>query len=965
MAIASWNAKGLNGEEAMRQLRFLIKNNRPEVIFLMETKLTKDKVATMCKQLSYDNGFEVPRIGLGGGGFYGHPAVSNRHMTWELLQHLRIVAHGPWLVMGDFNEVLSQADKNGGGLRNEHQIEAFRNTLEERLDWAMVNEEWKDSFTSASLTHLDFYHSDHRALLLRLQDENGYDLLRNRKRPRFKFENIWSNETECKEIIKKCWKPFSSSSSLLATMSIFNEGNEWCTSDSEISEITMKFYNSLFTSSSPSKEKIEELLQGVHTSVSDEMNMSLEAPFSLEEIKDAVFSMPADKSPGPDEGFSALLQQAESRKEIKGLRLANTAPFITHLFFADDSLIIVQASERSLQAIQNIFSLYSTCSGQMINFTKSLLYFSPNTSKEIATLYTSSLNMQRTDSTETYLGLPMLGGKNKRILFNSIKDKVWMKLHLWQSKLFSQAGKEILLKAVIQAMPTYLMSCFRIPEGLCQEIERIQARYWWGSTTEQKKIHWRAWHKMCRPKCEGGLGFRGFIQYNQALLAKQAWRLLINPTSLLAKVLKARYYQHTSILEAREGHYPSITWRSIIWGRDLLRRGLRRRIGNGKETLAFSDPWVPRPPSFLPSIIDISDPLRVHDLFETPGSWNMIRVQQFFNAADAQNILTIPLTQFDHPDSWLWHYTNHGNYTIKSGYNLASAMDTALPSSSVTLIAMWWKYFWGIKIPRKILHFAWRGYHEIFPTLKGLNRRNISKHSVCPLCGFGEDSNAHVVFWCPSSKEIWDRWDYPFVSDRKEDISFKEILLYASEILEKENFQKMLIIAWAIWFERNKRTHGHPARQGQQVFEWTETIGFGAIILSPEKEVIAPLSKPLKGMLLAFQAEAIAPLVALNWAQRLGIQLDVIFSDSLSLLPKYSVNILVLSLRAEESLNQSLSSAKMPEDVSYQGPLSDDSKNIREGGEYDEEYYEEDGGDYEDHEAENPVDPNEKEVEPE
>ena len=147
-------------------------------------------------------------------------------------------------------------------------------------------------------------------------------------------------------------------------------------------------------------------------------------------------------------------------------------------------------------------------------------------------------------------------------------------------------------------------------------------------------------------------------------------------------------------------------------------------------------------------------------------------------------------------------------------------MDTALPSSSVTLIAMWWKSFWGIKIPRKILHFSWRGYHEILPTLKGLNRQNISKHSVCPLCGFGEDSNAHAVFWCPSSKEIWDLWDYPFMSHRKEDISFKEIVLYASEILEKENFQKMLIIVWAIWFERNKRTHGHPARQGHQVFEW-------------------------------------------------------------------------------------------------------------------------------------------------
>ena len=86
--------------------------------------------------------------------------------------------------------------------------------------------------------------------------------------------------------------------------------------------------------------------------------------------------------------------------------------------------------------------------------------------------------MQITEGIETYLGLPMIGGREKKRMFGSIKGKIWSKLHSYQRKLFSQAGKEILLKAVIQAMPTYLMSCFKIPEGQCDEIEGLLARFW-------------------------------------------------------------------------------------------------------------------------------------------------------------------------------------------------------------------------------------------------------------------------------------------------------------------------------------------------------------------------------------------------------------------------------------------------------------------------------------------------------
>jgi hypothetical protein len=59
----------------------------------------------------------------------------------------------------------------------------------------------------------------------------------------------------------------------------------------------------------------------------------------------------------------------------------------------------------------------------------------------------------------------------------------------WKTKLLSQAGKEILLKAMVQAIPTYSMSIFLIPKELCKEINKMMQKFWWGNKCE-KKIHW-------------------------------------------------------------------------------------------------------------------------------------------------------------------------------------------------------------------------------------------------------------------------------------------------------------------------------------------------------------------------------------------------------------------------------------------------------------------------------------------
>ena len=85
----------------------------------------------------------------------------------------------------------------------------------------------------------------------------------------------------------------------------------------------------------------------------------------------------------------------------------------------------------------------------------------------------------------------------------------------------SQAGREILLKVVGQAIPTFAMSCFKLPGGLCDEIEALIRKFFWGQKGGQRKIHWKKWEVLCKPKSEGGMRFKDLGKFNDAMLEKQ------------------------------------------------------------------------------------------------------------------------------------------------------------------------------------------------------------------------------------------------------------------------------------------------------------------------------------------------------------------------------------------------------------------------------------------------------------
>lgn len=180
-----------------------------------------------------------------------------------------------------------------------------------------------------------------------------------------------------------------------------------------------------------------------------------------------------------------------------------------------------------------------------------------------------------------YLGLPSLVGRNKREVLGYIKNRILSRIQSWNHRFLARAGREVLLKSVVQAIPSFAMNVFLFPMSMIKEIECIMNGFWWGCEGEGRKgIRWKAWEHLCAPKSWGGMGFRRLREFNLAMLSKQAWRLLHNHSSLVARVFKAKYYPHCSFLDAKCGSNPSFIWKSVLESQDIIRNNSRWRVGN-------------------------------------------------------------------------------------------------------------------------------------------------------------------------------------------------------------------------------------------------------------------------------------------------------------------------------------------------------------------------------------------------
>lgn len=191
----------------------------------------------------------------------------------------------------------------------------------------------------------------------------------------------------------------------------------------------------------------------------------------------------------------------------------------------------------------------------------------------------------------------MVGGRSKVSTFREVQERVSKRVMGWKEKHISKAGREVLIKTVAQAIPTYAMSIFKLPRAVCKGINLTLAKYWWGQSRNERKIHWINWGRLCTPKDRGGVGFCDIHAFNLAMLAKQSWWLTQETYSLFYRVYKARYFLTCNFMEAKLGSNPSFVWRNLLSARDVLWEGSIWSIGDGGTAGIKSHRWLPHSPT--------------------------------------------------------------------------------------------------------------------------------------------------------------------------------------------------------------------------------------------------------------------------------------------------------------------------------------------------------------------------------
>ena len=127
-------------------------------------------------------------------------------------------------------------------------------------------------------------------------------------------------------------------------------------------------------------------------------------------------------------GFYGLLKKAEDMGEIKGVFISCNGPKLTHLLFADDSLIFCRAQDNDCQKSLEILNTYERASGQQINQDRTTLFFSKSTSPDMQESIKQALGVPVIQQYEKYLGLPSFIGRKKKESFDNIKQRAWKKL---------------------------------------------------------------------------------------------------------------------------------------------------------------------------------------------------------------------------------------------------------------------------------------------------------------------------------------------------------------------------------------------------------------------------------------------------------------------------------------------------------------------------------------------------------
>ena len=526
------------------------------------------------------------------------------------------------------------------------------------------------------------------------------------------------------------------------------------------------------------------------------------------------------------EALVYMLKKAENLNLIEPVHIGKEKVRLKHLQFADDILIFAPKNPMCIINYFRILDVFALMSGLSLNYSKSC-FISWNASDQIwSREIANSVGCIHSSCPFTYLGFPLGGNMNRDSAWHPVVKRNQTRLASWKTKILSRAGRLTLIKSVLNSLPVYYLSMFKMPKSVALKIVRLQRRFFWGGSCRDKfGSPMVNWSHIQLPKELGGLGVGNILHKNLILLFKWWWRFSDSNDMLWKRILTSVY--GIKGLKASSETFSRIkegTWSQLMSNdpdtrkiRSIVEQGMIIRLGNGNSVLFWHDQWCEIGPlkRTFPRLFALS--LQKNSLISMMGDWiegiwawnlRWCRTLYEWENDELQTLKTLieaSRPNMDMDDGVYWKHSGDNYYPTKDIVaKLSESFSSVLPKPIVNIV--WHKF-----IPPRAKLYVWLANLEKLKTGDFLVEKGITgpQQAICPFCRLHTESNAHILFTCSFAWNTWMKilqwWGISGILHNK----CSSFCIQWVGLMRIRKGHKLwgLILSYvicSIWFERNK-----------------------------------------------------------------------------------------------------------------------------------------------------------------
>lgn len=289
--------------------------------------------------------------------------------------------------------------------------------------------------------------------------------------------------------------------------------------------------------------------------------------------------------------LAKIMERAAAQGKIKGVLSHLIPEGITHIQYADDTILMAEGDDNSILHLKFILYCFEWLSGLKINYHKSEVYFF-GANEDEQTRIANMLNCQIGTLPIRYLGIKISDVKLGKSAFAELYDKIAKMIPPWKGKKFFFGRKTNLTNSCLTSLPIFTMDFYLLPLGTHRKMDSMRAKFYWQGAGEEFRYHMMRWTAVCRPKDFGGLGIINTQVPNECLMTNWFWKIFNQKESLWVRILSVKYMRKGFDFYKSKDTKDSQFWKSLHKVKHLFKWGEVHHVGDGKLTQFWGDVWL-------------------------------------------------------------------------------------------------------------------------------------------------------------------------------------------------------------------------------------------------------------------------------------------------------------------------------------------------------------------------------------